>query len=294
MNALHALLNGVVDYAGLFPPAALSMTEAVQNYARYLQDDSRWALARFVVPVARLQEFFDSFYALPSDSRNQIWLLSALAGNDVESDLKRIDEFNARFSCDALIDAIELKAASVDEILRLSVPKSLATYVEIPIAQNPEALIEALARKGFRAKARTGGVSAEAFPSPEQLARFIFLCAKRQTPFKATAGLHHPIRASYRLTYEPDSPSGTMFGFLNVLLAAVFALEGMSEADLAALLSETSPEAFHFDDGTARWRSFVAQTDAIERARAQFAISFGSCSFEEPIADLKNLQLLER
>lgn len=294
MNALNALLNGAIDYAGLFPPAALSMTQAVERYARHLQDDSRWALARFIVPASRLPEFSDAFYALPADLRNQTWLLSALLGDDAAADLQRIDEFNARFSGDAIIEAIELKASSVDAISRLRLPKGFLTYVEIPLAENPEPLIEAIKRQGARAKARTGGVTAEAFPTPDQLARFLFLCAKHHAPFKATAGLHHPIRAPYRLTYEPDSPSATMFGFLNVLLAAVFALEGMTQADLATLLAETDLSQFQFDDDAARWRGFVAPIDAIERARAQFAISFGSCSFEEPIADLKNLQLLER
>lgn len=294
MNALNALLNGAIDYAGLFPPAALSMTQAVERYARHLQDDSRWALARFIVPASRLQEFSDAFYALPADLRNQTWLLSALLGDDAQADLTRIDEFNARFSGDAIIEAIELKASSVDAISRLHFPKGLLTYVEIPLAEHSEPLIEAIKRQGARAKARTGGVTAEAFPTPDQLARFLFLCAKHRTPFKATAGLHHPIRAPYRLTYDSNSPSATMFGFLNVLLAAVFAFEGMTQADLATLLAETDLSQFQFDDDAARWRDFVAPIDAIERARSQFAISFGSCSFEEPIADLKNLQLLER
>ena len=80
-----------------------------------------------------------------------------------------------------------------------------------------------LSAAGARAKVRTGGVTEGAFPASHALARFIQSCADAGVPFKATAGLHHPLRGEYRLTYEPGSPHGMMFGFLNVFLAAAFA-----------------------------------------------------------------------
>ncbi len=296
MHALRTLLNGIIDYAGLFPPASLSMTDAVTNYARYLQSPDRWALARFIVPVSRLDEFSTAVYALPPDLRNQTWHLSALVGNEVHADVEAIDQFNARFSRaprSLLIDTIELKASSVEAIHALSLPASLTAFVEIPIASNPEPLIEAIKQKGYRAKVRTGGVTADAFPSTHDLARFIFLCAKHQTPFKATAGLHHPIRASYRLTYAPDSPSGTMFGFLNVFLAGAFALDGMDENTLAELLSETDLNQIAFHQDSIQWRAHAISLSSLEHARAHFALAFGSCSFEEPMQDLKNQHLLQ-
>lgn len=295
MHALRTLLNGIIDYAGLFPPASLSMTDAVTNYAHYLQSPHRWALARFIVPVSRLDELSVAVHALAPDLRNQTWHLSALVGNDVNSELQAIDTFNARFSRAPrllLIDAIELKAASVEEIERLNLPPSLISFIEIPIAHNPELLLEAIKQKGARAKVRTGGVVAEAFPSPSDLARFIFLCAKHQLAFKATAGLHHPIRATYRLTYAPDSPSGTMFGFLNVFLASAFAYSSMTESDLADLLSETNLAQFSFNEESVSWRDHVLNRAIIEATRTNFAIAFGSCSFEEPIEDLKKHHLL--
>lgn len=296
MTTLRTLLNGIVDYAGLFPPASLSMTEAVKNYARYLQSPDRWALARFIVPVSRLEEFAAAVHALPPDFKNQTWRLAALVGSAIDDEIKIISDFNQRFSRaprSLLIDALELKATSVDEIERLSIPNSLSVFVEISIAPLREELLDVIKRKGFRAKARTGGVASDAFPTPSELARFIFHCAKRQTPFKATAGLHHPIRAAYRLTYEPNSPSGVMFGFLNVFLAGAFAFSGMNEKDLADLLSETDVKQFCFSDDSAHWRNHRIERSALEEARARFALSFGSCSFEEPIDDLKKLHLLD-
>ena len=295
MRALRTLLNGIIDYAGLFPPASLSMTDAVTNYAHYLQSHDRWALARFIVPVSRLAEFSDTVHSLPPDLRNQPWRLSALIGQDVQADVQTIETFNARFSCaprSLSIDTIELKATSVEAIHALNLPASLTAFVEIPIAPNPEPLIEAIKRKGICAKVRTGGVTLDAFPAPHDLARFIFLCAKHQTPFKATAGLHHPIRASYRLTYAPDSPCGTMFGFLNVFLASAFAFCGMSETTLAELISETDIATISFNQDSIQWRTHAISLSLVEEARTRFALAFGSCSFEEPMQDLKNQQLL--
>ncbi len=295
MSALHTLLNGVIDYAGLFPPASLSMSDAVNNYARYLHSVERWILARFVVPVSRLEEFTTAFYALAPDLRHQTWRLSALIGNHIDDALEAIDNFNRQFSSASSplrIDTIELKASCVADIDALSLPMSLLPFIEIPIACDVEPLIEAIKRKHYRAKVRTGGVTADAFPSPEQLARFIFLCAKHQCAFKATAGLHHPIRAVYRLTYAPDSPSSTMFGFLNVFLASAFAYSGMAEAELIELLSESDLRQFSFSHDRLCWRSHCLDIATLYRTRTEFAISFGSCSFEEPIEDLKKHHLL--
>lgn len=301
MHALRTLLNGIIDYAGLFPPASLSMSDAVKNYAHYLQSLDRWALARFIVPVSRLEEFTNAVHSLAPDLRNQTWRLSALVTNKVDDDLNTIADFNHRFSRaprSMLIDAIELKANHIEEIYALkeiyalNLPSSLVSFVEIPITGDVEPLIETVKKKNYRAKVRTGGVSIEAFPSPDDLARFIFLCAKHKCAFKATAGLHHPIRATYRLTYAPDSPSGTMFGFLNVFLAGAFAYNGMAETDLADLLNETDLAQFSFNEKNARWRTHVLDIPTLAEARAHFALAFGSCSFEEPIEDLKKHHLL--
>src|SRR5690625_2031956 len=61
---------------------------------------------------------------------------------------------------------------------------------------------------------RAGGLSAELFPSPSDTARFIRTCLEYEIPFKATAGLHHPIRH-----YRPEMDV-MMHGFLNVMAAA--------------------------------------------------------------------------
>ncbi|MEP7271452.1 MAG: hypothetical protein ABI882_08090 [Acidobacteriota bacterium] len=111
--------------------------------------------------------------------------------------------------------------------------------MEIPISRDPQELIAEIAKEGGRAKVRSGGISQEAFPSSSELARFMTRCSEAKTAFKATAGLHHPVRSVRRLTYEPDSPFGVMHGFLNVFLAAAWIDNGMDAEQAIELLEET-------------------------------------------------------
>lgn len=291
-GALRALMAGVVDYAGLFPPAALDMPRAVANYAEYLASPDAWALGRFVVPVARLGELADAKRALVAVGAP--WQLAALAGSDLAADVERIGAFNAGHR-DAVVDTIESRMASAEEIARLApLARGYDLFVEVPVAGDPLPLLRAVRDAGAKAKIRTGGVTADAFPTSEQVARFLAACVSLGVPCKATAGLHHPIRAAYRLTYAPDAPSGTMFGFLNVFLAAAFLRAGASEGEARAILSATDPADFAFDDGGVAWRGRRLTTEALREARSDVALSFGSCSFREPIDDLQALELLPR
>lgn len=168
----------------------------------------------------------------------------------------------------------------------------LMPYIEIPIANDPTELIKTIAQTEARAKVRTGGLTADISPSSLNLARFIKICADEDVPFKATAGLHHPLRSVNHLTYKPDSDSAMMHGFLNVFLAAAFAQNGMGAQQLSELLEETSPTAFRFESGSVYWRDEMLDVGHLRNARNLFAIAFGSCSFTEPIEDLQRLHLL--
>ena len=160
------------------------------------------------------------------------------------------------------------------------------------MADDPRQWLESVKHAGVRAKVRTGGTAADAFPTAAQLARFIVRCAELGVPFKATAGLHHPLRGEQKLTYAADSPSATMFGFVNVFLAGAFARAGMDERTIARLLEERDAAAITFGDDAVRWRRHAIMLDELRDARASFALAFGSCSFREPIDDLHRLALL--
>jgi hypothetical protein len=158
----------------------------------------------------------------------------------------------------------------------------LPTYHEVPLPQ---------IASGF-AKVRTGGLTPDAIPPAPELAGFLLDAAARGIPFKATAGLHHPIRSVRALTYDLESPRAPMHGFLNVFAAAAFAWNGMDRGHLEELLEERRAAALVFTDDALIWNDHFVTTEQIEEARREFAHSFGSCSFEEPVTELRDLGLL--
>jgi len=293
-KSLRTLLAGIVDYAGLFPPSQVSMSQAVANYAAYKKSDYQWMLGRFIVPVARLAEFAESAEVFFSKNE-ETWRLSVLASEDIYETVIRIEDFNQHYAPNVVCDALEVKAETTYQIREIAaaVTPSLKTYFEIPIEENLVDSMAALAITGQCAKIRTGGLTAEAFPPIEKITRFMRVCLAANVPFKATAGLHHPLRAVKPLTYEADAPEGAMNGFLNVFLAAAFLRQGYQTKTINELLKDRRADNFLFTDNGVLWRQedFISSLH-IENLRLRSAISFGSCSFIEPIEDLQEIGLL--
>ena len=298
---VRALMTRLIDYAGLFPPAQLPMEEAIHNYAGYLRGPHAWMLGRFVLPVSRIDEF-DAASAthLPSGERATPWRVAALAGGDLRSDMQEVLKFNCRHwqgseVGHAIIDTIEIKSEhAVDsDAVRAMVADFFTLYVEGPRATDAARdVLQSVQRAGARAKLRTGAVTADGFPDADTVLLFLETCAELGLAFKATAGLHHVIRSEYRLTYETDSASCDMYGFLNMFLAAA-ALVSRAPRDLVrAMLLERSIDEFRFEDTCIAWRDVRLSTDDIARGR-EFATSFGSCSFREPVDELHAAGLLQ-
>lgn len=296
-KAVDALMDGLVDYAGLFPPASESMRAAVESYASYRAGPDAQALGRFIVPLARLTEFEEQARALmPRGEGAEPWRLSVLVGAETRPAAEQMPKFNCHHwsgSSDghAIIDAVELKAATVEEIeiQDREIPKFFQRYFEIPLGDNVDVLVKTIARVGARAKVRTGGTDQNAFPTSRAILSFLVACERERVPFKATAGLHHPIRGSYRLTYEPNSASGTMYGFLNVFVAAALLHKGESESIVLKALEESDAAAFEFTDDAIAWRKHRVDASELRAIRSTFATSFGSCSFREPVDELARI-----
>lgn len=290
VSALRALLAGVVDYAGLFPPTGADMPAAVHNYAAYRVRDDAWMLGRFVVPAARLDDFSGALRTLGAEAGPE-WRLSALLGANVEADVDRVRMFDREHRGRARIDSLEAKVDSEDAIRRLATAagRGVAVFAEIGADSDVEALIGATKHAGINAKIRTGGVTSDVFPSPAAVVRFIRGCLAADVRFKATAGLHHAIGGDYRLTYDAQAPSGAMFGFLNVLLATGLLSAGMTDADATRLLDERDPAAFFIAPDKIRWRDATFDEDNVRSLRDRCMASFGSCSFTEPADELRAL-----
>jgi hypothetical protein len=324
---LRALLTGLIDYAGLFPPAKLSLDQAIRNYAAYRQCPERWMLGKFVIPATRLQELaaFDKlfqdnppfcFSALGRGGKNADEFLQGLAG-----DLAAIAAFCDRHSNNVRVDVLELKlpeeitrpanqpllkstlVRAVDAIEAAGPPNFLRPYFEAALTadwqtsmKTTHAALEYLGRlsgpplKRYRVagfKLRCGGLEASAIPSPEQVAAVIFSCRDHGISFKATAGLHHPFRRF-------DAGLQTlMHGFMNVFCAAAFALSIDAQDDaVLKVIEDKEPRRVVFDDTHIHWGNQKVRIDDVESSRLILATSFGSCSFDEPRDDLRALGLL--
>lgn len=248
--ALKALLENFIDYAGVFPPAALTLDIALENYTRYKGYDHSWMLRWFVVGAPELGR-------VPGSFDGQLAVLG---------------------------EADEKRAATIES--KGLVKAGRPVYWEIGLDKLQD--LDAVKQAGCFAKIRTGGLKAEAIPASIDVARFILACAERRLAFKATAGLHHPIRAEQALTYEAHAPRAVMHGFLNVLLASALAWHG--EKQIEPIIAETDATAFKFDE-RAHWRHLSLDLAQIREARRDFMHSVGSCSFEEPVQDLTALGL---
>ena len=290
-RSVRALMSHLIDYAGLFPPATLDMRTTVGNYAAYLASPDEWMLGRLIVPVARLDEFEREAKTQACDS----WLISALtapAGDaKLGDDLARIAEFNKKNGAraGARIDVIELKAtssAAIDSALEV-MPDDLFAFFELPVDQDVRGLAAAMTGSDAGAKIRTGGTTPDLYPTPDQVARFIRACVGAGVPFKATAGMHHPLRQ------RNEAVGAEEFGFLNFFLAGCgCAAGGLSDGELVELLCERDAGAFQFNDDGVAWRELHVSTVKISQVRERIAIAFGSCSFDEPREDLRALDLL--
>ena len=282
-----ALLGGVVDYAGLFPPAGLPMAAAVAEYLAARSGPDAWMLGRFVLPASRLGEF-----AAVAAARAEIVTLSAIVRDAADEDRAAVLLFNhdsARHR--AIVDTIESKPQTLDGIDRLaeSFGPDYDVYVEVAAGDDAGRWLERVRDRGLKAKVRTGGLTADAFPGPSSLMIFIDDALRLQIPFKATAGLHHAVRGTYRLTYQTGSAVAPMYGYLNLLLATAGRRAGLPRSDCERLLQLTDAAALDFGERFIRWGSVELPLDVLRAVRDHTLVSFGSCSFTEPVGDLHAL-----
>lgn len=284
-NAATAFMRGLIDYAGLFPPAELPLKEAISNYARYIKEDSRWMMGPFVIPAARLQELNEHRSLFSSDAPLRLSVI-------VKSldEMEQLSAFSAAFGELGSITALETPLTDEKSLEQLLEQTKLPLYAEVPV-QQPEAILDRIkairARKGrIGVKVRMGGVSADRFPEASEAARMIDECRKRGLPMKFTAGLHHPIRE-----YRPEVQT-KMHGFVNIFTAAIMAHSlRIDERTIEQLLLDEQPEHFSFAGQSLAWNGLTVTSEQINQARRQFAGSYGSCSFDEPREEFSQLAI---
>jgi hypothetical protein len=283
MCAVEALLHGAIDYAGLFPPAGLDLQTTVQNYAEYRAGRDAWALGRLVLPATKLAEFAARW------PRHLVeWPISVLLGIDYDMEMRLAIDLGLQ------LDVVECRPRLEDIAeIRRRMPRDGSLFVESPPGCALQELIAAIADAGACAKIRTGGVVAEAIPASSGVAAFLVACAGRDVRLKATAGLHHAIGGEYRLTYEPNSRVARMHGFVNFFGAGMATRDGSGEAEVEEILNDRKRSNFTAGVEGLGWRERRFSWQAIQEMREKFAISFGSCSFEEPMQEMRAMGWFE-
>lgn len=296
---VRSSFSRLIDYAGLFPPAKLGMAEAIEEYSRSRHGEHAWMLGRFIVPASALPEFDALAQAQDGFERSVI----VDAKHDAREWFASAQDVFERLALRERVDCLEVPLprlrsrretydATIGQVAMLAERFGLRNrpiYVELPRDERWADLLDdamaALARYGLGAKIRCGGVVAEAFPSVDDVAAFIKACSAAKVPFKATAGLHHPVR------HRNAETGFWMHGFLNLLSAAVFAHRVDAET-LRAIVEDESSADFVFDEHSLQWRDLPASDEEIAAAREHGFVAYGSCSFNEPVEDLTALAIL--
>ncbi len=282
---MRQALAALIDYAGLYPPAELSLAQAQEEFRAARAGSHAWLLGRFILPASVLTEadaaLEGPFSAIADGTPVALRALAAspLAGA-VEALEIRLDAAAADVE-----DAIATLRAAIDDAALGQLP----AFVEIPRGDDWPATLTgafgALRRTRLGAKLRCGGATAAAFPSVDEVAAFLSAAQAQRVPFKATAGLHHPVRHRDRAT------GSMMHGFLNLLAAAALAPR-VDDATLARVVAEEDAAAFAFGDHSFSWRGHRVNVGGLARMRTEAFVAYGSCSFAEPVEDLIALGIL--
>lgn len=269
------LLQRLVDDAAVFPPGNAPLPDALRAHVRHR---AAWyadligplllpasALAGLTAPLPRIGVVGDTGLAAVGDvfaaaaaatpPWAQLEIAVAKRGEDPQPGLRTL-------------------------LAEAGVGPPLTIYAELPLTWGLLGALDTLAREreaGARVapKFRTGGLAAELFPTPVELAAVICACRDRNLPYKLTAGLHRGVR------YTDPETGFTHHGFLNVLAADLLAADGVEVADVAEVLAATDP------------RPVLAVVEAALGQERPLWIGYGSCSVDEPVTELVSYSLIE-
>lgn len=286
---IPVLFTGLVDDAAVFPPGSAALPDALRTHRRHRSAWYAGLVGPLVLPASRLG---DAVTLLDAGGRDRPATggphpvdLSAVGDTGLDGLAATVAAADPRLP----IRQVEIAVAKRGEDPQPGLARLLAClrdwpaitgYAETPLTWGLMGALDTLAeaRAGgldVAPKFRTGGLAAELFPTPIELAAVICACRDRSLPFKLTAGLHHAVR-------HTDPETGFVHhGFLNVLIAGTVAVDGGEVADVAEVLGGTDP-----------MRLVEAGRAGLDQARPLLA-AFGSCSVMEPLTDLVRLGLID-
>ncbi len=314
---VQALFEGIIDYAGLFPPAELKMEDAYSRYLEHRRSETGWMLARFVCPAGRLGEL-EELLASGDDDQTPVEVAVLGRGGaslddfveNTDQDAALIRAFLSRQQERATADVYEVRlpeaggaAVAVEKAWRsltTSGSTEMTPFFEVsllgewrprlPAAAAAVRDAQHAAGPGHRLglKIRCGGLDAAAIPEPMAVAAAIATCRAIGVPLKATQGLHHPIR------HTDEALGAVAHGFLNLFTASVMAYaHDVPVTRLTEIIADTDPQAFGLETDRLTWRDLEASAAEVAAARTGVLTSFGSCSFSEPRDDVEALDVFD-
>ncbi|MHC5532950.1 hypothetical protein [Priestia megaterium] len=310
-TSIQAFLSNLIDYAGLFPPASLPLETTVRNYKNFQVCKDSWMLGSLIIPAMRIDELALYAEMFSEDQPLTISTVGSRTNNRIDcsheiyNDLKRIKSFSDKYQSIVKVNMFEMPLPpmvpdrNLLEIIAVETGKyGLKTFCEATIPLNEEwesriiKVLDAIAAHnadggqtlGF--KLRTGGVTSDAFPTPEQVATVLIECRDRNIPLKFTAGLHHPIRM-YRKEVNTQ-----MHGFLNIFTAGMLAhVYKLNRLKTAEILADETLTNFAFTNEGLSWGNLTIPVSEILNLREKVLCSYGSCSFDEPRDELRALEI---
>ena len=315
MQSLNNFMQELLDYAGLFPPATLSLQDSLKNFAEYHHHNQKDWLGKFILPAKKIDDTIlilnklNIFSMLKNKVKFSVILSSSETlseyKNTVKTDLISVNKLINQYGNIIDIQSFEVlppkevfNSDNTDSIKNFLIYSSeflfqfkdkVEFYCELPFSEKLNDNLTAIKKHNdninllkISVKLRTGGVTPQQIPTSRDVANAILLCAKQKIPLKATAGLHVPV--------PNDNPQvgAKLHGFLNVFSCMLFCYDGqlLNLQEIEKIISSYSYSDFKFSDkGLHVGDKFIANSKIAE-LRKLYIKSFGTCSFLEPIEHL--------
>ncbi len=279
-------LHAFVDDAAIFPPARTELEQAVAEHRTHLASEYGALVGGFVVSDVKVADLANltaggeplEVNLVVTGGAGAIEPAVTWVGRSEGLRLRAVefalrDEEDLAHNARRLVQVVDALGDTLDDV---------PVHAEPPIPRGTPthgwlAALDELAAREISCKFRTGGLTADLFPTATDLATCIESALDRELPFKCTAGLHNAVR------HRDEETGFEHHGFLNVLLATRTSLDGGGPAEVAQVLEES--------DGAVLAERVAADPDAAARTRKWFT-SFGSCSVLEAHEDLVELGLV--
>ncbi len=292
--SIPAFLNSFVDDAATFPPGNVPLAQAVADHVDHRSEGYADLVGGFVVSDVKVADLAACLPAVAPSTELGVNLVVTGGAGAIEPAVTWVtrseglslravefalrDEEDLAHNAQRLIHVVDSLVDSLGEQSRTSPSSRSLPVPDATPSHGWLAALDELAAREINLKFRTGGASAELFPSAERLAVCLEAALDRELPFRCTAGLHNAVR-------HTDPETGfEHHGFLNILQATRASLDGSSPAEVAAVLEQT--------DGAALADRIRANPDEATRTRRWFR-SFGSCSVLDAHEDLVELGLVD-